>query len=95
MVDFKIVFFYFFFKLSVCQPVKYGIHVYVCIHSYWNQTKFPIHKVWWLREASQIGKTVIPLQYVKKLFKTQPGRIPIDPAILAAIGHRFIAQKEN
>ena len=28
----------------------------------------------------------------KKLFKTQQGRIPINPAILAAIGHRFIAK---
>ena len=27
----------------------------------WNQTKFPIHKVWWLREASQIGQTLITL----------------------------------
>ena len=26
------------------------------------------------------------------MFKTQRGRIPIDPAILAAIGHRFIAK---
>ena len=34
--------------------------------------------------------------YVKKLFKSQHGRIPIDPAILAAIGHRFTAlKKEN
>ena len=24
-------------------------------------TKFPIHKVWWLREASQIRQTFIPL----------------------------------
>ena len=31
---------------------------------------------------------------VKKLFKTQQVRIPIDPAILAAIGHRFIAKQE-
>ena len=31
-----------------------------CIHGYWNQTKLPIHKVWWLREASQIGQTFIP-----------------------------------
>ena len=23
-----------------------------CKRRYWNQTKFPIHKVWWLREAS-------------------------------------------
>ena len=29
----------------------------------------------------------------KKLFKTQSGGIPIDPAILAAIGHRFTATK--
>ena len=32
-----------------------------CIRGYWNQTKFPIHKVWWLREATQIGQTFIPL----------------------------------
>ena len=33
--------------------------------------------------------------YVKKSFKAQPARIPIDPAILAATGHRFIAQKKE
>ena len=33
--------------------------------------------------------------YVKKLFNTQHGRIPIDPEILAAIGHRFIATKKR
>ena len=50
---------------------------------------FPLlYKVWWLREVSQIGQTFIPL-YVKKSFKAQHGRITIDPAILAAIGHRF------
>ena len=32
-----------------------------CICSYWNQTKFPTHKVWWIREAAQIGQTFIPL----------------------------------
>ena len=32
---------------------------------------------------------------VKKSFKTQHGRIPINPATLAAIGHRFIAKKNN
>ena len=36
------------------------------------------------------GKRSYP--YVKKSFKTQHGRIPIDPAILAAIGHRFIVK---
>ena len=33
--------------------------------------------------------------YVKKLFKTQHGGIAIDPAILAAIGHRFIARTKT
>ena len=32
-----------------------------CTHGYWNQTKFPIHKVRWLREASQVGQTFTPL----------------------------------
>ena len=32
---------------------------------------------------------------VKTLFKTRCSRIPIDPAILAAIGHCFIAKKEE
>ena len=52
------------------------IHVKMCT-SYWNQIKLSIHKVWWLREAAQT--------YLKKSFKAQCGRIPIDPVILAAI----------
>ena len=32
---------------------------------------------------------------VKNLFIIQHGRIPINPAILAAIGHRFIAKKKK
>ena len=36
--------------------------ILTCICSYWNQTKFTIHKVWCLlREASQIGQTFIPV----------------------------------
>ena len=31
----------------------------------------------------------------EKLFKTQHGRILIDPAILAPIGHRFIAKSKS
>ena len=31
--------------------------------------------------------------YVKKLVIIRYGRIPIQPAILAAIGHRFIAKQ--
>ena len=51
----------------------------------------PRYKVQWLREASQIGQTFL----VKKSFETQHGRIAIDPAILAAILHRFIAIKKK
>ena len=29
------------------------------VRGYWNRTKFPIHQVRWLREASQIGQTFI------------------------------------
>ena len=35
-------------------------YMLTCIHGYWNQTKFPKHKVCWLREAAQIGQTFIP-----------------------------------
>ena len=33
----------------------------MCVRGYWNQTKFPRPKVSWLREASQIEQTFIPL----------------------------------
>ena len=36
--------------ISIFWPTSEIRHVYAC--SYWNQTKFPIHKVWWLREAA-------------------------------------------
>ena len=53
---------------------------------YWHQTKFPIHKVWWLRGVAQIGQTFTPL--CESCLIRQRGRVPI--------GHRFIAkQKEN
>ena len=39
------------------------------------------------RGLKNSGKCSYPC--VKKSFKTQHGRIQIDPAILAAIGHRF------
>ena len=43
----------------VCEPVKYVIHAYADIG---NQTKFSIHKVLRLRQASQIGQMpVIPV----------------------------------
>ena len=43
------------------------------------------------RGLTNQGKHTYP--YVKKLFKTQHGRIPIDPAILAAIGQRCIKEE--
>ena len=38
-----------------------------------------------------INQANVHTHYVEKAFKTQHDRIPIDPAILAASGHRFIA----
>ena len=63
---------------------KYVLHVYA-------GTKFPIYKVWWPREASQTRQTFIPL--CEKV--AQYGRIQIDQAILAAIGHRFMIAKKK
>ena len=61
-----------------------------CIHGYWNQTKFPIHKSMVAKRGhTNLANVHTPIW--KKSFKTQHGRIPIDPVILAAIGHRFIA----
>ena len=57
-----------------------------------TRPNFPYTKYGGKKEASQIGQTFIPLD-VKKSFKTQHGRIPINLANLAAIGHRFIANK--
>ena len=51
------------------------------------------YKVWWLREASEIGQTFIPP--CEKSFKRKHGRIPIDPAILATIGHCLIAKNQE
>ena len=77
--------------MLVCQPVKYVIHVHA-VAVIVKSIKFPIHKVWWLREASHIGQNV-HITVLKSRLKPQPGRIPIEPAILAAIGHRFTAKK--
>ena len=56
-----------------------------------TRQNFPYTKVWWLREAAQIGQMFIAL-CEKVVFEN---RIPIDPAILAAIGHRFIAKEKK
>ena len=57
--------FIFFFSLfgNFFSFWKYVIHLHA-------GTKFPMYKVWWLREVSQIGQTFI-YPFVKKSFKTQ------------------------
>ena len=70
----------FLFGNNFLPTGKYLIHVRI------HLSRISPYKVYWLREVHK--KSSYP--YVKKLFKTQHGRIPIDPAILAAIGHRFI-----
>ena len=69
-------------------------YMYMYTHG-WHVCKVHVHiHVWWLREASQIGQSSYSY-YVKKQFKTQRGRIPTDPAILATIGHRFRAKRPD
>ena len=72
-----VMYFLFVFCFEFCEQW----YMLTCMHGYWNQTKFPIHKLWWLREAAQIRQTFITPMW-KKLFKTQRGRIPINPAIV-------------
>ena len=59
--------------VRVCYIVFGHINIYTWL-------KEP-DQVWWLRKAEQNCS----YPYVKKLFKTQFGKIPIDPAILAAV----------
>ena len=49
----------FFFKVIFSLPTSEIRDT--CICGYWNQTKFPLHKVRCLREATQIGQMFIPL----------------------------------
>ena len=36
-------------------------NMYTPVHSYWNQTKFPINKVWWLRETTNWAYVHTPM----------------------------------
>ena len=81
---------HFFLNFFCCQLVKYVIHIYAVIGT---RPNFPYTKYGGKRSLTNQANVHIPC--VKKSW-TQRGRIPIDPAILAAIGHRFIAtNKEN
>ena len=53
----------------------------MCTHGYWNQTKFPIHKVCIVAKRGLTNRA--------NIHTPMSGRIPINPAIVAAIGHRF------
>ena len=71
-----VLFFFFFFFLVIFFLPTSEIHD-TCICIFWNQTKFSIHKVWWLRETSQIGQN--------HMWKNSS--MQIHPAILDVIGH--------
>ena len=76
--------------LILCQPVKYVIHAVIGTRPNFPYTKYMYGGY---ERPHKSGRR--PYPYVKKSFKTQHGRIPIDPAILAAIGHRFIAKTKK
>ena len=67
------------------------IYVIHCVHVY---AEIP-HVQSMVTKRGLTNRTNIHNPYVKTSFKTQRGRIPIDPAILAAIGHCFIAMRAD
>ena len=70
------------------------IALYIYVHSYWNQTKCPIHKsIVAKRGHTNQAKVHTPMW--KIMFKTQHGRITIDPPTLPPIGHRFIVKTKT
>ena len=44
-----------------CSDNSFFFFLFFSIRIFWNQTKFPMHKVWRLRETSQIEQTLILL----------------------------------
>ena len=67
------------------------------VSGFWSSVVFflrcgdrEIYKVWWLREASQIGKRSYPMW--KSRLKHSTAEFQSIQQILAAIGHRFIAK---
>ena len=51
--------------------MSFLMHVNI-LRRYWNHTKFPRHKVWWLKETAPVGQTSYPVY--------KSCRIRIDPA---------------
>ena len=64
-----VVFYFFIYFLLTSEMFK------TCTHGYCHQTKFPVDKVWWLREAAQIGQTIIPLHVCEKSLKAHGDQI--------------------
>ena len=68
------------------EPVKYVMYVHAVTGTRQN---FPYTKYGGYARPHKLGK------HQQKSFNTQGGGIPIDPAILASIGHHFIATKKK
>ena len=73
---------------------KFFCNIYIYFLPPGPETKFPIIQSM-VAKRGLTNQAYVHTPYVKTSFKTQHGRIPIDPAISAAIGHRFIAHKKE
>ena len=75
---------------SVLGKINSVISVFVLptseMRGYWNQIS---HTQSMAAKRGLTNQANVHTLHVKKSFKTKYGRIPIDPAILAAIGHPF------
>ena len=77
---------------SASRSERWCIFWVLCVHLYTSSKVMHVNMY-----VSRLLKTdwiihIVQLKYggyVKKSFKTQRGRIPTDPTILAAIGHRY------
>ena len=78
--------FVFIYSFFVWQSVKYVIHVYAVIRT---RPNFPYASM--VAKRGLTNPTNVHTPFVNKAFKAQCGRIIINPAVLAAIGHRIIA----
>ena len=89
--------FVFFLPTSeICDTLCVHNIWYICVHTLLlepDQLSHTQSMVDTSRGCTNRANVRTPLPRFEK--KTQHGRIPIDPAILAAIGHRFIAKEKR
>ena len=88
-VGFKIDAVTLFFKFFFFVKFIFGQDGNTCIH--WEQISHNIQRM--VAKRGLTNRANVHTLCEKKSFKTQHGSIPIDPASLAAIGHRFIAKQ--